>query len=63
MNWNGFVFLGFRYVKRNGAKVVLLIAAFTLVWLLPHVCLPVACFVCVFGFQACEAICLKHACI
>jgi putative ABC transport system permease protein len=35
MNWSGFVFLGFHYVKRNGAKVVLLIAAFTLVWLLP----------------------------
>lgn len=35
MNWDGIVFLGFRYVKRNRAKVVLLIAALTLVWLLP----------------------------
>lgn len=35
MNWSGLVFLGFRYVERNRGKVVLLIAAFTLVWLLP----------------------------
>ena len=35
MNWNGLIFLGMRYVQRNRAKVTLLIAAFTLVWLLP----------------------------
>lgn len=35
MNWSGLVFLGMRYVQRNRGKVTLLIAAFTLVWLLP----------------------------
>ncbi len=35
MNWSGLIFLGMRYVQRNRAKVTLLIAAFTLVWLLP----------------------------
>lgn len=35
MNWGGLIFLGMRYVQRNRGKVTLLIAAFTLVWLLP----------------------------
>ena len=35
MNWSGLIFLGMRYVQRNQTKVTLLIAAFTLVWLLP----------------------------
>ena len=35
MNWSGLIFLGMRYVQRNRGKVTLLIAAFTLVWLLP----------------------------
>ncbi len=35
MNWSGVIFLGMRYVQRNRTKVTLLIAAFTLVWLLP----------------------------
>tara|TARA_R110000850_G_scaffold8950_16_gene32975 strand:+ start:1092 stop:2270 length:1179 start_codon:yes stop_codon:yes gene_type:complete len=35
MNWRGIGYLGMRYILRNRAKVGLLIAAFTLVWLLP----------------------------
>ncbi len=35
MNWSGISYLGMRYISRNRAKVSLLIAAFTLVWLLP----------------------------
>ena len=35
MNWSGLIFLGMRHVQRNRGKVTLLIAAFTLVWLLP----------------------------
>lgn len=35
MNWRGILHLGSRYLARNRPKTVLLIAAFTLVWLLP----------------------------
>jgi len=35
MNTRGVFFLGLRYLQRNRAKTVLLVAAFTLVWLLP----------------------------
>ncbi|MEO0414772.1 MAG: ABC transporter permease [Verrucomicrobiota bacterium] len=35
MNWLGLWHLGTRYLKRKRAKTALLIAAFTLVWLLP----------------------------
>ncbi len=35
MNGKGIVFLGFRYLQRNRVKTLLLVAAFTLVWLLP----------------------------
>lgn len=35
MNWRGIWHLGTRYLRRKRAKTALLIAAFTLVWLLP----------------------------
>ncbi len=35
MNGSGILFLGLRYLQRNRAKTLLLVAAFTLVWLLP----------------------------
>lgn len=35
MNWRGIFYLGSRYLARNRAKAILLISAFTLVWLLP----------------------------
>ncbi len=35
MNWSGVLFLGLRYLQRNRVKTLLLVAAFTLVWLLP----------------------------
>jgi len=35
MNGSGIIFLGFRYLQRNRIKTLLLVAAFTLVWLLP----------------------------
>lgn len=35
MNWRGILFLGGRYLAGNRAKTVLLVLAFTLVWLLP----------------------------
>jgi len=35
MNWSGLIFLGMRYVQRSRAKITLLVATFTLVWMLP----------------------------
>jgi putative ABC transport system permease protein len=35
MNFSGILFLGLRYLSRNRGKTILLVAAFTLVWLLP----------------------------
>ncbi len=35
MNWSGLFHLGLRYLAGNRTKTVLLVAAFTLVWLLP----------------------------
>jgi putative ABC transport system permease protein len=35
MNGSGVLFLGLRYLQRNRVKTLLLVAAFTLVWLLP----------------------------
>lgn len=35
MNGRGILFLGLRYLQRNRAKTLLLVASFTLVWLLP----------------------------
>lgn len=35
MNGSGVIYLGLRYLQRNRIKTLLLIAAFTLVWLLP----------------------------
>lgn len=35
MNWRGIFHLGIRYLARNRGKTSLLVAAFTLVWLLP----------------------------
>jgi putative ABC transport system permease protein len=35
VNTRGVLFLGLRYLQRNRAKTLLLVAAFTLVWLLP----------------------------
>lgn len=35
MNWKGVFFLGWKYLIRNRVKTVLLVAAFSLVWLLP----------------------------
>ena len=35
MNWRGVLFLDWRYLAGNRVKTLLLVAAFTLVWLLP----------------------------
>ncbi len=37
MNWNGIWHLGSRYLRRKRGKTILLVAAFSLVWLLPGV--------------------------